>query len=94
VEGGVTKIPPADRFLELWSLRGEFIQAQRFVVKPVIVNDLPRRKLLISLWPYFAECQTFGPWKTIGLYAGLNGSFSLGLHCKNFPEEECVEWKR
>ena len=42
------------------------------VVRPFIVNDVPKSKLLISLWPYFAECQTFGPWKTIGLYAGLN----------------------
>ena len=72
-------MPPANGFLKLWSLhhRGEYIQAQRFVVRPVMVNDVPKRKLLTSLWRYFAECQTFGPGKTIGLYAGLNGSFYL-----------------
>ena len=70
-------MPPANRFLKLWSPhhRGEYIQAQLFVVRPVIVNGVPKSKLVISQWPYFAECQTFGPWKTIGLYAGLNGSF-------------------
>ena len=50
---------------------------------------------MISLTPSFAECQTFGLWKTIGLYAGMNGSYyylieSLALHCLNFSKRMCL----
>ena len=67
-------MPPSKQIPQVVELC-EYIHASQFVLKPVIINGVCKSKLLILLTPSFAKCQTFGLWKTTGLYAGMNGSY-------------------